>query len=174
MAKLETFSLLPLETKTQLWNSGIGGQRGYVSFGKEHAKGRKEAIKEFWHFGQYLDKESKRVSEYPLNVTVDELPRFNIVGKKPYQMLEKRYVMFWGPALPLIWRVLFWNYAKEGNSILRPSIIRHSLRKPENAIRAEAHGDINLITLFDGCPRKSLQVQITMANGLMPLPSRTN
>jgi hypothetical protein len=41
-------------------------------FGTEHAKGRKEGdLKEF--FGQYVS-ENKICSEYPENVTVNELP----------------------------------------------------------------------------------------------------
>ncbi len=68
-------------------------QRGYVSFGKEHAKGRKEGdLKEFWHFGQYVDKDSKYASEYPDNVDVKELPQFNVVGKEAYQMQQKKNV----------------------------------------------------------------------------------
>jgi isopenicillin N synthase-like dioxygenase len=45
----------------------------------------------------------------------------------------------------------FDNYAKDGNSILRP-IHSPITSEPENAIRAAAHGDINLITLLM-CPR---------------------
>ena len=62
---------------------GIGGQRGYVSFGKESAKGKKEGdLKEFWHFGQYVEDDEERKKEYPANVEVKELPEFNKVGKE--------------------------------------------------------------------------------------------
>jgi isopenicillin N synthase-like dioxygenase len=40
--EIRNFFALPLETKYSYENPAIGGQRGYVSFGKEHAKGRKE------------------------------------------------------------------------------------------------------------------------------------
>ena len=76
--------------------AGIGGQRGYTSFGKEHAKGRKEGdLKEFWHFGQYVENDPKLEAEYPDNVEVSELPEFNKVGKETYKMLEKtaQYVL---------------------------------------------------------------------------------
>ena len=67
--EIRNFFSLPLETKYKYEIAGIGGQRGYVSFGKEHAKGRKEGdLKEFWHFGQYVDKNSKYASVYPNNV----------------------------------------------------------------------------------------------------------
>ena len=160
--EIRNFFALPLETKYGYEIPGIGGQRGYVSFGKEHAKGRKEGdLKEFWHFGQYVDKDSKYTSEYPDNVVVKELPRFNEVGKEAYQMLEKTgiYVL---RALALhlgLDEFYFDNYGRNGNSILRPIHYPPITSEPENAIRAAAHGDINLITLLMGAQGKGLQVQ---------------
>ena len=40
--EIKNFFELPLETKHKYEIEGIGGQRGYVSFGKESAKGKKE------------------------------------------------------------------------------------------------------------------------------------
>ena len=58
-AEVKNFFSLPVDVKEQYEIPGIGGQRGYVAFGKEHAKGRKEGdLKEFWHFGQYLEEGS--------------------------------------------------------------------------------------------------------------------
>ena len=55
--EIKNFFDLPVAVKEKYEIPGIGGQRGYVSFGKESAKGRKEGdLKEFWHFGQYVDK----------------------------------------------------------------------------------------------------------------------
>jgi isopenicillin N synthase-like dioxygenase len=161
-SEIRNFFALPLETKHSYEIAGIGGQRGYVSFGKEHAKGRKEGdLKEFWHFGQYVEKDSKYASEYPENVIVKELPRFNIVGKEAYQMLEKTgiYVL---RALAIhlgLDEFYFDEYAKDGNSILRPIHYPPITTEPENAIRAAAHGDINLITLLMGAQGRGLQVQ---------------
>ena len=160
--EIKNFFSLPLETKYSYEIPGIGGQRGYVSFGKEHAKGRKEGdLKEFWHFGQYVEKNSKWADEYPDNVEVKELPNFNKVGKEAYQMLEKTgiYVL---RALALhlgLDEFYFDNYGKEGNSILRPIHYPPITAEPENAIRAAAHGDINLITLLMGAQGRGLQVQ---------------
>ena len=161
-SEIRKFFALPVETKHNYEIPGIGGQRGYVSFGKEHAKGRKEGdLKEFWHFGQYVDKDSKYASEYPENVEVKELPRFNVVGKEAYQMLEKTGVyVLRALALHLgLDEFYFDQYAKEGNSILRPIHYPPITSEPENAIRAAAHGDINLITLLMGAQGKGLQVQ---------------
>ncbi|MGM8363535.1 isopenicillin N synthase family dioxygenase [Flavobacterium sp. ARAG 55.4] len=160
--QIKAFFSLPLETKKKYEFPENGGQRGYVSFGKEHAKGRKEGdLKEFWHFGQYVSKDSKYASEYPENINVTELPLFNSIGKEAYQMLEKTgiYVL---RALALrlgLNEFYFDNYVKEGNSILRPIHYPPITSEPENAIRAAPHGDINLITLLMGAQGKGLQVQ---------------
>ena len=51
--EVKRFFELPTEIKESYEIEGIGGQRGYTSFGKESAKGKKEGdLKEFWHFGQ--------------------------------------------------------------------------------------------------------------------------
>jgi isopenicillin N synthase-like dioxygenase len=162
-AEVRNFFNLPLETKAKYEIPGIGGQRGYVSFGKEHAKGRSAGdLKEFWHFGQYVSEGSKYANEYPDNVEVAELPHFNEVGKEAYRMLEKTgvYVL---RALALyigLDELYFDNYIKDGNSILRPIHYPPITDEPKDgAVRAAAHGDINLITLLMGAQGKGLQVQ---------------
>jgi isopenicillin N synthase-like dioxygenase len=161
-SEIKKFFNLPLETKQSYEIEGIGGQRGYVSFGKESAKGKKEGDpKEFWHFGQYVENNPKLEAEYPKNVTVKELTQFNTVGKETYKMLEKTgiYVL---RALALhlgLDEFYFDNYIKNGNSILRPIHYPPIKEEPKNAVRAAAHGDINLITLLMGAHGKGLQVQ---------------
>ncbi|QIJ90237.1 Oxidoreductase [Mesoflavibacter sp. HG96] len=161
-SEIKNFFELPVDTKRQYEIPGIGGQRGYVSFGKESAKGKKEGdLKEFWHFGQYVEDDPKRAEEYPQNVEVKEIPRFNEVGKKAYQTLEKtaKYVL---RALALhlgLEETYFDNYIHNGNSILRPIHYPPITQEPDNAVRAAAHGDINLITLLMGAQGRGLQVQ---------------
>ncbi|TLF45020.1 isopenicillin N synthase family dioxygenase [Maribacter aurantiacus] len=161
-SEIKKFFNLPQEIKDKYEIDGIGGQRGYTSFGKEHAKGRKEGdLKEFWHFGQYVEDSPKLKEEYPDNVTVDELPIFNEVGKETYKMLEKtaKYVL---RALAIhlgLNEDYFDEYIKNGNSILRPIHYPPITSEPKNAVRAAAHGDINLITLLMGAHGKGLQVQ---------------
>jgi isopenicillin N synthase-like dioxygenase len=161
-SEIKNFFDLPIDIKEKYEIPGIGGQRGYVSFGKESAKGKKEGdLKEFWHFGQYVDANSKYAKEYPNNVAVEELPRFNEVGKKTYQMLEKtaKYVLR-SLALHLsLEETYFDGYIKNGNSILRPIHYPPIKTEPKGAERAAAHGDINLITLLMGAQGKGLQVQ---------------
>ena len=159
---IKLFFELPQEVKDNYEIEGIGGQRGYTSFGKEHAKGRKEGdLKEFWHFGQYVENNLKLAAEYPDNVTVAELPSFNTVGKETYRMLEKtaKYVL---RALAIhlnLEETYFDDYISNGNSILRPIHYPPISSEPKNAVRAAAHGDINLITLLMGAHGKGLQVK---------------
>ncbi|WP_223034379.1 isopenicillin N synthase family dioxygenase [Hanstruepera marina] len=160
--EVKNFFALPLETKQKYEIEGIGGQRGYISFGKESAKGKKEGdLKEFWHFGQYVENNPKLEAEYPKNVEVEELPNFNKVGKETYRMLEKtaKYVL---RALALhlgLEETYFDQYIHNGNSILRPIHYPPIIEEPKNAVRAAAHGDINLITLLMGAQGRGLQVQ---------------
>ncbi len=161
-SEVKNFFALPLEVKEKYEIPGIGGQRGYISFGKESAKGKKEGdLKEFWHFGQYVENDSKLEAEYPANVVVTELPEFNKAGKVAYRMLEKtaKYVL---RALALhlnLEETYFDHYIHNGNSILRPIHYPPIKEEPKEAVRAAAHGDINLITLLMGAQGRGLQVK---------------
>ncbi|TGV00268.1 isopenicillin N synthase family dioxygenase [Flavivirga rizhaonensis] len=160
--EVKRFFSLPTETKQNYEIPEIGGQRGYVSFGKESAKGKKEGdLKEFWHFGQYVENNPKLEAEYPKNVIVNELPEFNAIGKEAYKMLEKtaKYVL---RALAIhlgIEETYFDKFIHNGNSILRPIHYPPIKEEPKEAVRAAAHGDINLITLLMGAQGRGLQVQ---------------
>ena len=161
-SEVKKFFDLTIEQKQNYEVPGIGGQRGYVSFGKESAKGKKEGdLKEYWHFGQFVHNNPELEKEYHKNIEVQELPKFNKVGKQTYQMLEKtaKYVL---RALALylgLDEYYFDNYIFNGNSILRPIHYPPIKEAPKNAERAAAHGDINLITLLMGAQGKGLQVQ---------------
>ena len=160
--EIKKFFDLPLDTKSKYEIEGIGGQRGYTSFGKEKAKGQKQGdLKEFWHFGQYVEDNPQLEAEYPPNVIVEELAKFNSVGKETFKMLEKtaKYVLR-ALALHLGLEETYFDFPiKNGNSILRPIHYPPIETEPKNAVRAAAHGDINLITLLMGAHGKGLQVQ---------------
>ena len=53
----------------------------------------------------------------------------------------------------------FDNFIHNGNSILRPIHYPPITSEPKEAVRAAAHGDINLITLLMGAQGRGLQVQ---------------
>ena len=160
--EIRSFFDLPQEIKNKYEIPGISGQRGYVSFGKESAKGSKHGdLKEFWHFGQFVENNDKLLKEYPSNVEVTENEQFNIIGKQTYRLLEKtsKYVL---RALALYLNLdefYFDKYIVNGNSILRPIHYPPILEKPKDAVRAAAHGDINLITLLMGAQGRGLQVK---------------
>ena len=159
--EVKAFFDLPQETKLQYEIDGLSGQRGYTSFGKEHAKGSNVGdLKEFWHFGQYVEDNDPVRFEYPENVTVAEVPNFNTAGKEAYQLLEKtgRY-MLRAIALHLgIDEFYFDDKILNGNSILRPIHYPPITSEPESAVRAGQHEDINLITLLMGASADGLQV----------------
>ncbi|MDC0629286.1 MAG: 2-oxoglutarate and iron-dependent oxygenase domain-containing protein [Flavobacteriaceae bacterium] len=161
-SEIKKFFDLPTPQKQKYEIPGIGGQRGYVSFGKESAKGKKEGdLKEYWHFGQFVQDNPELEAEYPKNIEVEELEHFNSVGKEAYRMLEKtaKYVL---RALAIYLELderYFDAYIHNGNSILRPIHYPPITEEPKNAERAAAHGDINLITLLMGAQGRGLQVQ---------------
>ncbi|MDX1828268.1 MAG: 2-oxoglutarate and iron-dependent oxygenase domain-containing protein [Lutibacter sp.] len=160
--EVKNFFDLPNAVKQKYEIEGIGGQRGYTSFGKESAKGRTEGdLKEFWHFGQEVVNNDKLKEEYPDNVIVNEVPNFNKTGMETYKMLEKTaiYVL---RALALyigLDEFYFDKYVTNGNSILRPIHYPPIVGEPKGAVRAAAHGDINLITLLMGASASGLEVQ---------------
>lgn len=155
------FGLAPKE-KEQYQIPGLAGQRGYTGFGQEHAKGRQTGdLKEFWHFGQYVEDGDPISSEYPANVEVRELPRFNAVGKAVYQQLEatgrdmlRAIALYLGLA-----ENYFDPHIHNGNSILRPIHYPPIQTEPKDAVRAAEHEDINLITLLMGASADGLEVK---------------
>ncbi len=159
--EVKQFFDLPEAVKNSYEIEGLAGQRGYISFGKEHAKGKKEGdLKEFWHFGQEPSPDANLTEEYPDNVIVKELADFNTTGREAYQLLEKTgiYVL---RALALyigLEETYFDYWVSNGNSILRPIHYPPITEEPKGAVRAGAHGDINLITLLMGASAGGLQV----------------
>ncbi|OYU95914.1 MAG: flavonol synthase [Bacteroidetes bacterium B1(2017)] len=156
---------------------GLAGQRGYTSFGKEHAKGRNEGdLKEFWHFGQQVKGDDPIKSEYPENVLVNELPEFNEFGLKAYKQLEEtgKYMLRAIALFLGLEETYFDEKIHHGNSILRPIHYPPITSEPKSAVRAAEHEDINLITLLMGASAEGLQV-LTKQNewvGITALPDQ--
>src|SRR5690606_28793192 len=83
------FFELPLEVKTKYEEVALKGQRGYTSFGREHAKDHKAPdLKEFWHVGPELGTSHPRYSEYPKNLWPHEIKEFKRVMLDLYRQLE--------------------------------------------------------------------------------------
>ena len=156
---VQEFFTLPLDVKLKYERKELAGQRGYTSFGKEHAKDSNAGdLKEFWHFGQIVTEGNKDI--YPDNIPVDELPEFLTNGLEAYKGLENtgRY-MLRAIALHLgLEENWFDAHIHEGNSILRPIHYPPITSEPKDAVRAGQHEDINLITLLIGASADGLEV----------------
>jgi isopenicillin N synthase-like dioxygenase len=167
------FFSLPQPTKRQYEIAGLAGQRGYTSFGKEHAKGSTAPdLKEFFQFGQTVDDGDPIKSEYPDNVVVRELPEFNPIFSSAYRSFEHSG----GLLLRAISLYLgldekyFDAFIHNGNSILRAIHYPPITAEPKSAIRAEQHEDINLITLLIGASADGLEI-LSKQNEWVPVTS---
>jgi len=160
-AASKAFFSLPLETKLQYEIPGLAGQRGYTSFGKEHARQSKVGdLKEFFQIGQEVVGEDPIKSEYPDNVVVRETPDFDQFGSALYKAFEKSGAkLLEAIALHLgLDEHYFTPKIHHGNSILRAIHYPPIIQEPDSAIRSEQHEDINLITLLVGASAGGLQV----------------
>lgn len=155
----------PQEIKNQYEDLNNGGQRGYISKGRETAKGEKVPdLKEFWHIGQDVTDDPALQAEYPANIWMKEVPALKTTGLNVYNTFEKTgRNLLRAIALYLDLEEHYFD-AKihNGNSILRllhyfP--VENWEDVEEGAVRAAAHGDINLITLLMGGSAKGLQAQ---------------
>ncbi|MBL31311.1 MAG: flavonol synthase [Flavobacteriales bacterium] len=160
--EVQKFFNLPLDKKMKYERPELNGQRGYISFGREKAKGYQQSdLKEFWHFGQELDDDDPLINEYEPNVNCDELPNFNVIGRKVFSILESTGLQIL-KALALhldLDENYFDSKVKGGNSILRAIHYPPITSEPKGAVRAAAHGDINLITILMGASASGLEVQ---------------
>lgn len=160
--QMEEFFKLPEDVKKKYYLPELNGQRGYTPFGKEHAKGMKAGdLKEFWHFGQFVEDEPALKEIYPDNLDVVEQPEFLKTGKRAYKAFEEAGShLLRAIALHLgLEEDYFAPHIHNGNSILRPLHYPPILGEiEEDAVRAGAHEDINLITLLVGASADGLQV----------------
>jgi isopenicillin N synthase-like dioxygenase len=165
---------LPEDTKLKYEKAELAGQRGYTGKGKETAKGFKVPdLKEFWQIGQTVTDNDPVKDEYPQNLVVEELPEFNPTTREVYQKLEaagqhllRAIAVYLG--LP---ENYFDDKVHNGNSILRTLHyfpIENPDALPEDAVRAGAHEDINLITLLIGASADGLEV-LTRENEWYPV-----
>jgi isopenicillin N synthase-like dioxygenase len=170
---VQQFFSLPSEAKRKYEIPGLAGQRGYTSFGKEHAKGSDAPdLKEFFQFGQVVEDNDPIKSEYPDNVQVGDISAFNTTFTKAYRAFEKSgKALLQAIALYLgLDEHYFDRHIHNGNSILRAIHYPPIMQEPKSAIRAEQHEDINLITLLVGASADGLQI-LTKQNEWVPVTS---
>jgi isopenicillin N synthase-like dioxygenase len=158
---VQQFFSLPSEKKKSYENPELAGQRGYTSFGKEHAKGSDAPdLKEFFQYGQVVSPDHKLKFEYPDNINVLDIPGFDETFLKAYRAFEKSGTSLL-QAIAIYLNLdenYFDNFVNEGNSILRAIHYPPITSEPKSAIRAEQHEDINLITLLVGASADGLQI----------------
>jgi isopenicillin N synthase-like dioxygenase len=173
---VQEFFSLPSDQKRNYEIPELAGQRGYTSFGKEHAKGSDAPdLKEFFQYGQ-VPRDNFKEEEYPPNVTVNQIAKFNPTFDKAYRAFEKSgTALLQAIALYLgLVEHYFDAYVHNGNSILRSIHYPPITSEPKSAIRAEQHEDINLITLLVGASADGLQI-LTKQNewvGVTSLPEQ--
>ncbi|MDZ4775927.1 MAG: 2-oxoglutarate and iron-dependent oxygenase domain-containing protein [Alphaproteobacteria bacterium] len=159
--RFKAFFALPDDVKRRYKIEGGGGQRAYTPFGTEAAKGAdKVDLKEFWHVGRNLPPGHPYRAEMADNVWPQEVENFE---KDAYALYEA-FDALGAKVLAAIARYLklpddfFVPTVANGNSILRALHYPPLQGKPEG-IRAEAHEDINTITLLLGAEEAGLQAK---------------
>jgi isopenicillin N synthase-like dioxygenase len=163
----ETFFALPADIKAKHEHPEHNRQRGFVSFGTEHAKDSDAAdLKEFWQVGQCDVPEGADMTHYPPNAVVAERPLLSVKSEALYRNLEAvgRDVL---KAIALHLELdedYFEAYVPGGNSILRLIHYPPILQEPQSSVRAGQHEDINLITLLVGASASGLEVMDTAGN----------
>jgi isopenicillin N synthase-like dioxygenase len=157
----QRFFALPTETKMKYHVPGSGGARGYTPFKVETAKDSQYAdLKEFWHIGREIPRDSKFADVMPPNLWPSEVPDFKPCGYGLYEALDQLgtrvlRALALHVGLP---EHYFDDKTDQGNSILRP--IHYPPITQENIpnVRAGAHEDINFITLLVGASAEGLEV----------------
>jgi len=169
----KAFFSSPQDVKSKYEIPGLAGQRGYTSFGKEHAKGSTAPdLKEFFQFGQTVEDNDPVKAEYPDNVQVRELSEFNPLFEQAYRSFENSGLrLLQAIALFLgLDEKYFDAWVHNGNSILRAIHYPPIKQEPKSAIRAEQHEDINLITLLVGASADGLEI-LSKQNEWVPVTS---
>ncbi len=157
---VQEFFSLPLEQKKIYEIPELAGQRGYTSFGKEHAKGSDAPdLKEFYQYGQ-IPRNNYIEDEYPPNISIKQIDLFDKTFSDAYRAFEKSgSALLQAISLYLnLDEYYFDKYIYNGNSILRAIHYPPITQEPKSAIRAEQHEDINLITLLVGASADGLQI----------------
>jgi isopenicillin N synthase-like dioxygenase len=155
------FFALPDAAKREYHVPGGGGARGYTPFMVETAKdSRYPDLKEFWHIGREIPRDSKYAADMPPNQWPAEIPEFHDIGYGLYKSLDDLGSQVLSAlalhiGLPADW---FADKTNFGNSILRPIHYPPITAPDVPNVRAGAHEDINLITLLVGASAAGLEV----------------
>lgn len=169
----ERLFALPEAVKRRYETPEDGRQRGYTSFGVEHARDQAlPDLKEFWHIGPELPGEHSPL--LPPNQFPAELPSFRGVALELFSAME-------GFALTLLDGLAeylgvregyFRELTHHGNHVLR--LIHYpDCAGPAGAVRAAAHEDINLLTVLPASTRPGLEL-LTREGEWLPIVTPPN
>jgi isopenicillin N synthase-like dioxygenase len=157
----QRFFALPNETKMKYHVPGTGGARGYTPFKIETAKdSRYPDLKEFWHIGREIDRNSRFANLMPPNLWPTEVQGFCEHGYALYEALDQlgsRVLRALALHIDLP-EEYFEDKIDQGNSILRPIHYPPITEENISNVRAGAHEDINFITLLVGASAEGLEV----------------
>ena len=158
----EEFFALPEDEKRSYHNPAISGARGYTPFGVEIAKDAKHHdLKEFWHVGRDLPEGSPLAdASMPPNVWPQRPAGFKDGGSGRYRQFDQTGAAILSAIALYLGLDEHWfdRGIEDGNSVMR---LLHYPPLPNlegEAIRAGAHGDINLITLLLGAEEAGLEL----------------
>lgn len=157
----EQFFALPEAEKRSYFDPAIAGARGYTPFGTEIAKGAKaHDLKEFWHIGRDLPEGSPLADSMPPNVWPVRPDGFRLLFEELYRQFDRTGAMVLSRIATYLGLDEHWFDAgiAEGNSVMRLLHYPPLEGITGEAIRAGAHGDINLITLLLGAEEAGLEL----------------
>ena len=165
---------LPEAVKQRYETPEDGRQRGYTSFGVEHAKDQAAPdLKEFWHVGRELPAEHalRQSGNVPPNLFPAEVPSFGDALSELFDNQDR----FANSLLACLGEYLgqpegtFEQLVRDGNSVLRVIHYPDQLGQvPAGAVRAAEHEDINLITILPASTRPGLQI-LTREGAWLPV-----
>ncbi len=160
------FFSLPNSIKAKYDLPHLHGQRGFTTFGKEHAKDHDAPdLKEFWHVGRGVS-EAKSSGGHALGTKLTDLwpaevPEFKQVFTELYAKMDECSMLLLAACSEFLAENSDFlpQMARGGESILR---VIHYPPLPKGrdprSVRAAAHEDINLITLLPESTASGLEL----------------
>lgn len=157
----EAFFALPEAEKRRYHDPAIAGARGYTPFGTEIAKdARAHDLKEFWHIGRDLPDGHPLSDSMPPNVWPERPEGFRETFSELYRQFDETGARILSAIAVYLGLDPHWfdGPISDGNSVMRLLHYPPIENLQGEAIRAGAHGDINLITLLLGAEEAGLEL----------------
>ena len=154
-SSIEAFFKLPDETKRKYEKVKLFGQRGYISKGKEKAKGRNTGdLKEFYHFylwGRFPSNMSSKTRSLCEQLTDLSAVLLQWIEDNTPSNVRQLFSM------PL--SKMIDNSDYNLLRVIHYPPLKGKIKIPTGSIRAAAHEDINLITVLPAATQSGLQVK---------------